>query len=101
MPFQNFDGVKLILPKRLDEVVKALAHPVTGEEVVATIRFKRVCGFGEMGVLQHYNILFGRVMKILKFNVYNRKFYNPKAGNKIPVKILKTLLSQCDVLNAF
>ena len=36
-----------------------------------------------MYVFQLYNILFGRIMKTLKFTQHNRKYYNAEAANHI------------------
>jgi len=80
-----FDGSKLFLPKMLGEKRKTLesVHTETGEKVSVTINFLREARIGDRDVIQLYNILFGRIMKTLKFSQYNRKYYNAAAAHPI------------------
>jgi len=80
-----FDGVKLYIPQKLEDVVGPLTstHTDTGEAVQVTLHFKRKCLQNDRNVIQLYNILFGRIMKTLKFTQHNRKYYNAAAANHI------------------
>ena len=91
---KNFDGTKLFLPILLDppSASKQLVSPISGRSIKATVVFKGERHPGEQVVIQHFNMLFGRVMKILKFSIYNRKHYDPTAGHKIPVRWTKKAL---------
>jgi len=80
-----FDGTKLFLPQMLDEKSKTLesVHTETGDKVSVTFNFLREARLGDRDVIQLYNILFGRIMKTLKFSQYNRKYYNAAAAHPI------------------
>jgi len=80
-----FDGTKLFLPKTLDEKSKTVqsVHTETGEKVDVTFNYLRQGRIGDRDVIQLYNILFGRIMKTLKFTQHNRKYYNAAAAHHI------------------
>jgi len=85
-PVKSFDGRKLFLPFQLDNVVTkgTATHSVTGESVVIKINFKSKREMGaDRDVVQHYNILFNRIMRALKLSQHNRNFFDPKAANHI------------------
>jgi len=81
-PVKSFDGRKLFLPMKLDNVVTqgTATHSVTGAAVVVKINFKSKREMGaDRDVIQHYNILFNRILRVLKFSQHNRNFFDPKA----------------------
>jgi len=79
-----FDGTKLYLPQMLDmQGPLTSVHPDSGESVEVSLHFKRQCLANDRNVIQLYNILFGRIMKTLKFTQHNRKYYDASAANHI------------------
>ena len=52
--FQVFDGVKLYIPQKLEDVVGPLSstHTDTGEAVQVTLHFKRKCLQNDRNVIQ-------------------------------------------------
>ena len=67
---------------KLDNVVTqgTATHSVTGAAVIVKINFKSKREMGaDRDVIQHYNILFNRIMRVLKFSQHNRNFFDPKA----------------------
>jgi len=80
-----FDGTKLFLPKMLNEKSKTVqsVHTETGDKVNVTFNYLRQGRIGDRDVIQLYNILFGRIMKTLKFTQHNRKYYNAAAAHHI------------------
>jgi hypothetical protein len=82
---QSFDGAKLFLPLVLNPPVQTAAapHPSTGEQVQVTLAFKKERKSGDRDVVQHYNILFNRIMRVLKFTMHNRNFYDAKGAHHI------------------
>ena len=83
---QSFDGRKLFLPMKLENVVtqETAKHSVTGAAVLVKINFKSKREMGaDRDVIQHYNILFNRIMRVLKFSQHNRNFFDPKAAINI------------------
>jgi len=79
-----FDGTKLYLPQmvRLDGPLTSV-HPESGESVKVSLHFKRQCQPNDRNVIQLYNILFGRIMRTLKFTQHNRKYYDASSANHI------------------
>jgi len=81
-PVKSFDGRKLFLPMKLDNVVTqgTATHSTTGDTVTVKINFKSKREMGaDRDVIQHYNILFNRIMRVLKFSQHKRNFFDPKA----------------------
>ena len=67
---------------KLDNVVTqgTATHSGTGDAVVVKINFKSKREMGpDRDVIQHYNILFNRILRVLKFCQHNRNFFDPKA----------------------
>ncbi|XP_053697192.1 protein argonaute-3 [Sabethes cyaneus] len=81
---KTFDGVKLYLPKKLPnpETILYSKNPVDGHEVTIKIIFKRKQRMSEN--VQFYNILFQRIMKVLKMVEMARKNFDPSAPKLIP-----------------
>lgn len=84
-PTKSFDGAKMFLPKRLNSALttSVAKNAANGEEVKVTFAFKKERKGGERDVIQHYNILFNRVLRALKFVMHNRNFYDPKGAHHI------------------
>jgi len=80
-----FDGYKLYLPKEMPskETVLKGVNPTNEQEVSLTIRFKKKCANDSREVIQHYNILFNRIFRILKFSQHRRNFYDGAAAHHI------------------
>jgi len=80
-----FDGTKLFLPNMLDGKSKTVqsTHSETGESIDVTFNFKTERKPGDRDVIQLYNILFGRIMRTLRFTQHNRKYYNAAAAHQI------------------
>lgn len=81
---KTFDGVKLFLPKKLPEAELILQskNPVDGHDVTIKIIYKRKQRMSEN--IQFYNILFQRIMKVLKMVEMGRKNFDPSAPKLIP-----------------
>ncbi|XP_055590596.1 protein argonaute-3 [Uranotaenia lowii] len=81
---KTFDGVKLFLPKQLPnaETILKSKNPVDGHEVTIKIIYKRKQRMSEN--IQFYNILFQRIMKVLKLVEMGRKNFDPSAPKLIP-----------------
>lgn len=81
---KTFDGVKLYLPKKLPNTETLLysRNPVDDHQVTIKIIFKRKQRMSEN--VQFYNILFQRIMKVLKMVEMARKNFDPSAPKLIP-----------------
>lgn len=81
---KTFDGVKLFLPQKLPNVETILQseNPVDGHEVTIRLLYKRKQRMSEN--IQFYNILFQRIMKVLKMIEMGRKNFDPSAPKLIP-----------------
>lgn len=82
---QSFDGVKLCLPAKMPRDVTHFtsANPETEDSVAVSLHFKAKRKGSDLGVIQHYNILFNRVFRALKFSMHNRNFYDPMGAHHI------------------
>lgn len=81
---KTFDGVKLFLPKKLPNVETILQseNEVDGHTVTIRLMYKRKQRMSEN--IQFYNILFQRIMKVLKMIEMGRKNFDPSAPKLIP-----------------
>ncbi|XP_055640533.1 protein argonaute-3 [Toxorhynchites rutilus septentrionalis] len=81
---KTFDGVKLFLPIKLPDVETILKsqNPVDGHEITIKIIYKRKQKMSEC--IHFYNILFQRIMKVLKMVEMARKNFDPSAPKLIP-----------------
>ncbi|XP_058446425.1 protein argonaute-3 [Malaya genurostris] len=81
---KTFDGVKLYLPKKLPnaDTILYANNPVDGHQVTIKIMYKRKQRMSEN--VQFYNILFQRIMKVLKMVEMARKNFDPSAPKLIP-----------------
>lgn len=81
---KTFDGVKLFLPRKLpdEEIILHSQNPVDGHDVTIKILYKRKQRMSEN--IQFYNILFQRIMKVLKMIEMGRKNFDPSAPKLIP-----------------
>ena len=88
-PTKSFDGNKLYLPKQLPEIdtIATSKHSKTGKDIKVTFRYKRQIKPGERESLYIYNLIFKKIMKILKFVESAKKanFFDPKAAKDIKV----------------
>jgi aubergine-like protein len=107
-----FDGVKLYLPIQITLPGPLVSKsPLSEEEHKVSLHFKRRCGPNDRETLQLYNILFNKIMRILKFTQHNRSFFNATDAYHIPAYKLQVwpgyvtvadnyedgLFLQCDV----
>lgn len=82
-PAKTFDGVTLYLPIKLEQIYTvATAQDRDGNNYEVTVIFKRQKKLREC--IHLYNVLFDRVMKILKYVRYNRKQFDPTKPMLIP-----------------
>ncbi len=51
--------------------------------VRVTFKLQKQCSAGDRDAIQMYNVLFARVMRVLKFVQMRRNFYDPKKANMI------------------
>lgn len=81
---RTFDGALLCLPIKLDERVTRLEskNPTDDTTIQIQIIFKKKKRFADCAQL--YGILFGRIMKVLKFVRFGRKDFDPTAPKIIP-----------------
>lgn len=81
---KTFDGVKLFLPKKLPNVETILQseNEIDGHTVTIRLLYKRKQRMSEN--IQFYNILFQRIMKVLKMIEMGRKNFDPSAPKLIP-----------------
>jgi len=86
-PTKSFDGNKLYLPKQLPDIetIATSKHSKTGKDIKVLFRYKRQIKPGERESLYIYNLIFKKIMKILKFVESAKKanFFDPKAGKEI------------------
>ncbi|XP_076054688.1 argonaute 3 [Oratosquilla oratoria] len=81
---KSFDGVKLWLPIRLQREITVLnaEHPLTHEAVLIKVIYKKCT---EMDQCLHlYNVLFSRIMRILKMARVGRNYYSPGGSIMVP-----------------
>ena len=64
-------------------------HSKTGKDIKVLFRYKRQIKPGERESLYIYNLIFKKIMKILKFVESAKKanFFDPKAGKEIKVSM--------------
>ncbi|GFQ87053.1 hypothetical protein TNCT_471201 [Trichonephila clavata] len=78
-----FDGSKMYLPIRLSSPLNIkLELPTDKSTVTVTIRLVKTCVPSDC--LHLYNLLFRKVMHILRLTQVGRNFYNSKGGIPIP-----------------
>ena len=84
-PTKSFDGTKLFLPKKLEppEQSSFSDRPENGDKVKVTLKFKSARKSGDRDVVQHFNILFNKIFRILKFSQHNRNFYDAAGAHAI------------------
>lgn len=58
-------------------------HPESGEKVDVTITFKNAKTAGDREVVQFFNILMNRILRILKFTQHLRNFYDARSAKHI------------------
>jgi hypothetical protein len=56
----------------------------TGTEVRVTLRFLCAKAQGDDACIYLYNVLFNKIMYMLKFSQMNRNFYDPRGAIDIP-----------------
>ena len=85
----------MFLPKKLDnpQFVGSAKNSLTGEMIKVGITFKKERKAGDRESLQHYNILFGRIFKMLKMSQHNRKHFD--AMGRHTIKVNKEFLFPC------
>ena len=86
---KSFDGNKLFLPKKLDDIrLSAISkHSKTGEDIRVSFRLKRKINPGERESIYIYNVIFHKIMRTLKFSQSARKgnFFDADAAKEIKV----------------
>lgn len=98
---KTFDGQILFLPKKIcdNDIVFDLKHPFNDSDVTVKIVFKKRVPFDECTTL--FNLLFNRVMKVLKYRKVKRQFFDDKHAIPIPQHKLEiwpgyvTIVSEC------
>lgn len=80
-----FDGTALFVRKLLEGGDQsAFSTDDMGAQFQLTFNFKRKCKAGEPKVVQLYNILFGRIFRVLKFSQHKRKYFDSHGAHLIP-----------------
>jgi len=79
-----FDGAILYTRKKTEGLNKpAISINERGEKYQLTFLFKRKCNPGDRQVIQLYNILFGRIFRVLKFSQHKRKYFDSQGAYNI------------------
>ncbi|XP_054711719.1 piwi-like protein Ago3 [Uloborus diversus] len=81
---KTFDGSKLYLPLKLSSAVVSVTVnlPTDNSAVNVTIKYIKKCQPADC--LHLYNILFKKVMTILKMTQVGRNYFDPKGGIPVP-----------------
>ncbi|XP_064121148.1 protein argonaute-3-like isoform X1 [Macrobrachium nipponense] len=81
---KSFDGTKLWLPIKLPNEITVLSatQPLTGEPVTVKIIYKLRIAMDNC--VQLYNVLFGRIMRILKMAKVGMNYYSPGGSILVP-----------------
>lgn len=96
----TFDGVALFMPKLLDESITVLKSTSRdGKTFNITILFKKKMRMGDCVKL--YNLLFDKIMKILKYVRHNRKQFDPTEPILIPQQRLEIWPGHITSVNEF
>ena len=81
---QTFDGVKLYLPKQLEDCTTTECQRIAeGGPVKVTIRYLKKLDFTDQQMIQQFNIIFKRIFNVLKFKMHNRNYYDPVSAHAI------------------
>ncbi|XP_063613916.1 piwi-like protein Ago3 [Penaeus indicus] len=81
---KSFDGVMLWLPAHLPSEITLFhaPHPITKETITMKVVFKKRTSMDKC--VQLYNVLFGRIMRILKMAKVGQNYYAPSGSVLVP-----------------